>query len=159
MKLRKPAVRQRSLFDAVPSRVSNWHDGARIDYVGEALELRLDTDRRQAMRDGNVLHLPLPPDATPRQIQDAAEAWLRREAQTLFARLIADECVRVGRAVPKLVLSFSLRSGWVEVAPDLLRANWRLVAQPLAVIEQTVRRAVAALPDKQTSGDLFAAFA
>lgn len=111
------------------------------------------------MRDGEVLHLPLPPDATPRQIQDAAEAWLRRDAHALFLRIIMNETTRIGRDVPKLSLSFSLRSGWAEAEPGLLRVNWRLVAQPLAVIEQTLRRAAAALPTEQTSGDLFAAFA
>lgn len=156
MKLRKPTVRQRTLFDAPPSGDAGWRDGACIDYLGAALQLRLDTDRRQAMRDEGTLHLPLPPDATPRQIQDAAEAWLRREAQTLFARFVAHEAARIGHAVPKLSLSFSLRSGWAEAEPGLLRVSWRLVAQPLAVIEQTLRRAVTTLPAKQTSGDLFA---
>lgn len=143
----------------MPSPESNWHDGACIEHLGGVLVVRLATDRRQAMRDGSVLHLPLPPDAAPRQIQDAAEAWQRREAQALFTRLVANDCVRLGRTVPTLALSFSLRGGWVEVAPGLLRANWRLIAQPLHIIEQRLRHALAALPIEQTSADLFAACA
>lgn len=150
---------QRALFDAPPANAPRWHDGALIDYLGAPLRLQLDTDRRQAVRDGAVLHLPLPPDASPRQIQDAAEAWLRREAAVLFARVIANEAARIGSEMPSLSLSFSVRGSWVEADHHMLRVNWRLIAQPISIVELTLRRAVAALPVAAATADLFAAFA
>jgi predicted metal-dependent hydrolase len=155
---------QRTLFDA-NQRIAptvRWHEGARIDYLGSSLSLQLDTDRRQALREDDVLHLPLPPDATERQIQDAAESWLRREAKTLFSELIANQIVnqtqRLKQQNPTFSLSFSLKGSWAQLDGGVLRLNWRLIEQPLSVIELTLRRAIAMLPAEQTSNDLFAAF-
>ena len=122
---------QKNLFDAQPAApaMPRWHDGASIDYLGARLRLQLDTDRRQAMRHNDVLHLPLPPDATPRQIQDAAESWLRREAEVLFSRMITNEIAGKSSAhkMPKLSLSFALRGRWVQAEGRTLRLNWRLI--------------------------------
>ena len=118
MKLRDP---QRMLFDGsvAAASVSRWNDGALIGYLGDALKLKLDTDRREAACVNHVLHLPLPPDASARQIQDAAGSWLRREAETLFSRLIAseigDKAAQFGCRMPKVTLSFSLRGSWIKV--------------------------------------------
>lgn len=162
MKLRnQQRAPQRSLFDnalaAAPA--PRWCDGALIDYLGRSLRLKLDTDRRQALREDDVLHLPLPPEATERQIQDAAESWLRREAKRLFGHMLAHETQRAGRDMPRLSLSFSLRCGWMQVEERALRLNWRLIEQPLPVIELTLRRAVAMLPIADATDDLFSALA
>lgn len=148
---------QRTLFDT-GSRISaslRWCDGANIDYLGSALQLKLDTDRRQAMHEDGLLHLPLPPDAGERQIQDAAESWLRREAEALFARMIANEAKRTDRDMPALLLSFSSRGSWVQAEHRALRLNWHLIEQPLSVIELALRRAVEMLPARATPADLF----
>ncbi|CAG4884902.1 conserved protein of unknown function [Georgfuchsia toluolica] len=152
---------QRTLFDTDPGGVlaSPWHEGAQLDYLGASLCLKLDTDRRQALREDDVLHLPLPPEATERQIQDAAESWLRREAKHLFTHMIAQESQRIGSNTPALSLSFSLRCGWVQVEDRMLRINWRLIEQPLPIIELTLRRAVAMLPLQPAAADLFSALA
>ncbi len=157
MKLRDP---QRGLFESeAAAPASRWHYGAAIDYLGSALRLKLDTDYRQAMREGDVLHLPLPPDASMRQIQDAAESWLRREAEVLFSRMVANEIAgkteRLACKTPTLTLSFSLRGSWTKVEDHVLRLNWRLIEQPLSVIDLTLRRAVAMLPLQQDAPDLF----
>lgn len=158
MKLRDP---QRNLFDLEPClpQAGHWRDGALIDHLGKPLRLRLNTDRRQAVRENDVLHLPLPPEAGERQIQDAAESWLRREAKRLFTHMIAQEAQRSGRDMPTLALSFSLRGGWAQAERRSLRLNWRLIEQPLPVIELTLRRAVAALPAEESPADLFSALA
>lgn len=149
---------QKNLFGLgrEPMLLPRWHDGANIDYLGRPLQLKLDTDRRQAMRENNVLHLPLPPDANARQIQDAAESWLRREAEVLFTRIVANETQLTRRGMPAISLSFSLRGSWVQAEHRLLRLNWRLIQQPLPAIELALRRAVAMLPATATTGDLFA---
>lgn len=162
MKMRNPQrAPQKTLFGAEPpaAPAARWHDGARIDYLGDSLRLQLETDWHQAMREHDLLHLPLPPGATERQIQDAAESWLRREAERLFLRMITQETQRTGRDLPTMSLSFSSRSSWIQVEDRVLRLNWRLIGQPLPVIEQALRRAVALLPVRASAADLFSAFA
>ena len=65
MKARSPQISLR--LDAAPPTV-RWHDGARLPFLGGHLLLSLETDRKVAVREGELLHLPLPPAATPRQI-------------------------------------------------------------------------------------------
>jgi len=153
MKLREP---QRTLFDSdTGPSVSRWRDGATLDYLGQTLQLRLVTDSRHAHREDDILHLPLPPDATPRQIQDAAESWLRREATTLFSMLIAREAQRLSRDMPALALSFSARGSWTQIDERGLRCNWHLIEQPMPVIDLALAKAAAQLPMRSTSADLF----
>lgn len=126
-----------------------WRDGAGLAYLGGHLILQLDTDRKDAALDAATLHLPLPPAATPRQIQDGVEAWLRREATRLIGASVERQARRRGQSqpVPRWALSFSARGGWVaQHADGSLRFNWRLVEQPADVIDQVVSQAVAALP-------------
>lgn len=152
---------QKSLFGAESgiARAVRWFDGASIDYLGQTLQLKLDTDRKQPMREEGVLpgvlHLPLPPNATERQIQDAAESWLRNEAELLFSHMIAAEVKKSGLELPALSLSFSVRGSWTQVEAHMIRVNWRLIEQPLSVVDLTLRRAVAALSSYRTTADLF----
>ena len=135
---------------------SRWRDGAALAFLGGSLRLVLDTRRREALREGDTLDLPLPPQATPRQIQDRAEAWLRDEAKRLLQRIVEQESALRGRRAPRLALSFAARGHWVEVQDNAtLRCNWRLIEQPVAVIEQAIARAIAALPPEEGGFDLF----
>ena len=110
------------------------------------------------LREGDTLDLPLPPQATPRQIQDRAEAWLREEAKRQLQMVIEQKAAQAGRRVPRLTLSFAARGHWAEVQDDnALRCNWRLIEQPMAVIEQAIARAVATLPPEDMGFDLFGA--
>ena len=101
--------------------------------------------------------MPLPPQASPRQIQDRAEAWLRDEARRRLQQIIEQKSGAAAvRRAPRLALSFAARGHWVEVQDgDTLRCNWRLIEQPLAVIEQAIARAIAALPPEDREADLF----
>lgn len=143
----------------------SWCDGASVICQGQALTLRLDTRVEDATRLGNELHLPLPPQASPRQIQDRAEAWLRHEAEVSFTALIARHIA--SDAAPSLHLSFATRSGWTDVDTTRanrgrVRVNWRLIEQPPEVIDQILTRALnelAALQAHNRSPDLFGAFA
>ncbi len=156
MKPRPPQLALRLDFEA-PDPGARWRDGARLPYLGGEAVLSLDTHARSAVLADGVLHLPLPPEATSRQVQDAAEAWLRQEAGRVLAACVALQARRLGRTPPACSLSFAARASWVQ--PDGrggLRCNWRLIEQPLAVIEQAVGRAVAALPPDAATPDLFA---
>jgi len=151
MKARSPQLRLR-LEAAPPDSAARWGDGATLPYLGVHLLLRLDTDRCAAVREDDALHLPLPPAATPRQIQDGAEAWLRQEA----SRLIGASIARQAAGNPRWALSFAARGGPVQVTADgVLRFNWRLIEQPAAVIDQVVGRALASLPRTAASADLW----
>ena len=137
---------------------SRWHDGAELAFLGGSLRLVLDTTHKEAVREGAALALPLPPQATPRQIQDRAEAWLRAEAKQRLQQIIEQKSTLTARRAPRLALSFAARGNWVEVQDsETLRCNWRLIEQPSAVIEQAIARAIAALPPEHQGLDLFGA--
>ncbi|MDO8788648.1 MAG: DUF45 domain-containing protein [Sulfuritalea sp.] len=151
----RPQLKLR-LDSSAPDPASRWHDGAALAFLGGSLRLVLDTRHRDALREGDTLDLPLPPQATPRQIQDRAEAWLREEAKRLLQQVIEQKSALAGRRAPRLALSFAARGHWVEVQNrDSLRCNWRLIEQPMTVIEQAIARAIAALPPEQGGFDLF----
>ena len=140
-----------------PDPAARWRDGAALGFLGGDIRLRLDTGVEEAALTGGELHLPLPPEATTRQVQDTAEAWLRREAQRLFEEVVAREAVRRDRGCPRLALSFAGRGSWVQVTgPAELRCNWRLIGQPRQEIERALCLAVASLPRQEAMADLFA---
>ena len=144
-----------------PDPASRWHDGATLAYLGGTLRLVLGSAHGEAMREGDALVLPLPPQATPRQIQDRAEAWLRAEAKRILLQVIERKflegrAARAGRRAPRLALSFAARGNWVEAQDsDTLRCNWRLIEQPPDVIEHAIARGIAALPAEDQGFDLF----
>lgn len=128
--IRKPQLDLR--LDAVaPDAALRWHEGASIRWLGQSLRLTLDHEHSQISHQGDVLYLPLPPHATPRQIQDSAESWLRAEAIRYLTHCIAEKFSKamriksttsttknsalVRRQQPRLVLSFAARSHWVEL--------------------------------------------
>ncbi|MCM2288486.1 MAG: M48 family metallopeptidase [Sulfuritalea sp.] len=152
---RSPQLKLR-LDGSEPESASRWHDGAALAYLGGHLRLVLGTRHKEALREGELLDLPLPPQATPRQIQDRAEAWLRAEAKRILQQLIEEKSALAERRAPRLALSFAARGHWVEVqGSDALRCNWRLIEQPLPVIEQAIARGLASLPPPDNGFDLF----
>jgi len=157
MKPRDPQLPLR-LEAAAPAAGERWRDGAPLAYLGETLTLRLDTQAKEAVLAGKELHLPLPPESSPRQVQDAAEAWLRTRARKIVGAHVVMAARRLGRPAPPLSLSFAARAGWAQPdhRADGLRCHWRLVEQPDETIAEVVSRAVAALPTTPAIPDLFA---
>ena len=157
MKTRRPPQLSLRLDLAAPDPAARWRDGARLPYLGGEIVLALDTARRAATLEDGVLHLPLPPEATPRQIQDGAETWLRKEAERLLGISVSMQARAQGRPIPGCSLSFAARASWVQ--PDGrggLRCNWRLIELPLPTIEQVIAAAIAKLPPVVAIDDLFA---
>lgn len=109
-------------------------------YLGQTLLLVLATDSRAAEQMGDELRLPLPPEATPRQVRDAAESWLRDEALRIFSDCLA-KSMPSGRHSPRIVLSFGKGGDWARREGDLLRCHWRLIEQPLPVVVQVLAKA------------------
>ena len=135
------------LDTATPDPADIWHEGTTIAFLGGKVRLTLDTVGKEAVLEGETLHLPLPPQATPRQIRDRAEAWLRESAKRWLTEIIEQKSALAGRRSPQLSLSFAAHGHWVDIrSTDVLRCNWRLIEQPMAVIDQIIARAIAALP-------------
>ena len=152
---RDPQIALR-LDGSEPDPAGRWHDGAALAYLGGSLRLVLGTPHHEALHTGDTLELPLPPEATPRQIQDRAEAWLREQAKRILEQVIAQKSALAGRRAPRLALSFAARGHWVEARDgDILRCNWRLIEQPLPVIELAIARGIATLPAQDRACDLF----
>lgn len=142
------------------AKLQSWQDGAPLPCLGRTLVLRLTGMAAEAVRIDDELHLPLPPAAGERQVRDAGEAWLRREAWTLFAQTIMRLSAAAARPAPALRLSFARRGHWTTTTDDgALQCNWRLVEQPPDVIEQVISRALRshwARPVFAAAPDLFA---
>jgi predicted metal-dependent hydrolase len=139
-----------------PNAEAHWREGAPLPYLGQAIALKLDTDCKEAVLLGGELHLPLPPQATPRQVQDAAESWLRARAVRVIRAQVAMAARGLGRNMPSVSLSFAARGNWARVEERGLRFHWRLIEQPSETIAQVVERAVAGLPRADATLDLFA---
>lgn len=158
MKARNPQLSLR-LETAAPSLTLRWCEGARLPYLGMEIALHLSRECREAALQGDLLHLPLPPEALPRQIQDTAEAWLQREALLRFNAAAQRQAARHGTLVLPCVLSFATRASWVEAdtkgEEHCLRCNWRLISQPEIVIEQVIGAVAASLPQATPMLDLF----
>jgi hypothetical protein len=159
MKPRNPQLPLRLDADT-PDKDGCWHTGGTVLHLGVALRLVLDTACRESTRVMDELHLPLPPAATPRQIRDAAESWLRDEALCNFSAIVAQKSALAGRhggqPIPPIVLTFGKRSDWVRIENQTLRCHWRLIEQSLPVIEQVLGRALASLQPATVCDDLFA---
>lgn len=137
------------------SKDAPWHEGGVIAYLGGTLKLVLDTAAREPVRIDGELHLPLPPAATARQIHDAAESWLRDEALRLFSEKSALAGRPAGNSW-RIVLCFGKRGDWAKCEGGALRCHWRLVEQPMHVVEQVLSQALAQAQNKPASADLFA---
>lgn len=134
-----------------------WCEGTRLPYLGEEITVHLSREHAEAELTGELLNLPLPPEALPRQIQDAAEAWLQREALARFNAVAKRHAAKHCTVFQPCVLSFATRTSWVEADSEAkcLRCNWRLIEQPAIVVEQVIGAVVAALPQAAPMLDLF----
>jgi len=157
MRQRKPRDPQltRKLETDRPTATPPWQDGSTLRFMGRRLSLVLNTGCQEATLTEDRLHLPLPPHASPQQIQDRAEAWLRDQAQRYLIPLIGSLSARANRRPPGLKLSFAAGSHWAQVDGDTLRCNWRLIEHPAQLIEQVVARAIDSLPPLDLERDLF----
>jgi hypothetical protein len=154
MQPHKPQLNLR-LDTALPDSDAPWHAGGSVVYLGTLLTLILDTAARIPTRIGKELHLPLPPAATPRQIRDTAESWLRDEALRVFSGTIQKSAL-AGRRPLRVVLTFGKRGDWVRSTGDELRCQWRLVEQPPVIIEQVLEGAMAQAQATSVVDDFFA---
>jgi predicted metal-dependent hydrolase len=133
------------------ARIS-WQDGAVIPYLGEQVILVLDPRHDFRERGGvlhtdtstlpgvarHTLHIGLPHTAQASQIRDAVQAWLMRQAKSLFVERLNHYAPQLGVQWRKLSLS-SAGTLWGTAHSDgSIRLNWRLVHFRLPVIDYVV---------------------
>ena len=151
-KLGETQARQQRL----QARRIEWRDGAMIPYLGGLLRLlllppavvgtgaRLKTGRigtaelTLADTPSPILRLALPDDATPDQIRDTVQAWLKRQAQPHFKARLDHFAPQLQVQWRTLALS-NARTRWGSARIDgAIRLNWRLMHFQSAVIDYVV---------------------
>ena len=120
----------------------DWRDGVVIPYLGADVQVVLDSTQAlkkgAAHLDGAVLRLGLPMHAEPAQIRDAAQAWLMRQAKTLFTQRLDHFAPQLQVQWRKLSLS-SAATRWGSAGADGgIRLNWRLIHHKLDIIDYVV---------------------
>jgi predicted metal-dependent hydrolase len=129
-----------------------WKDGATFPFLGEPVIVVLDP-RHDFKETGGMLntdhctlpgvarqtlHIGLPHTAQPAQIRDAVQAWLMRQARSLFTERLDHYAPQLGVRWRKLTLS-SAGTLWGTARSDgSIRLNWRLVHFRLSVVDYVV---------------------
>lgn len=144
-KLQHARQREGELAQAKPV----WADGAALDFMGQRVSLVLDPTQAltqggsawhqaDAVRSSGVLRLGLAHKASEAQIRDAAQAWLMRQAEQLFAARLDHFAPQLGVRYQRLRLS-SAGTRWGSASVDgSIRLNWRLIHLPLDLIDYVV---------------------
>ncbi|MDB5730489.1 MAG: metal-dependent hydrolase [Variovorax sp.] len=151
-----------------------WRDGARLLFLGETIVVRLDASRTDAQTvleppailvGGAVgtggseagaangtredatraLRLALPQHASARQVRDAAQDWLARQARRLFIERLDHFAPLLGVRWQRLALS-NAATRWGSASTDgSIRLNWRLIHLRLPVVDYVVAHELAHL--------------
>ncbi len=133
-----------------------WVDGVVVPYLGEQLKVVLDSTRtlkkesaqfEVAQQDAatqapsplcHILRLGLPLNAEPQQIRDAVQAWLMRQAKTLFVERLDHFAPQLGVQWQRVSLSSAATRWGSASANGAIRLNWRLVHHKREVIDYVV---------------------
>ena len=132
-----------------------WHDGTVLPFLGAPLRVVLDPRHTFAAAGaqlvaasavgsdsgdevGQTLYVPLPHTATPEQIRDAVQAWLMRQAKTLFTERLNHFAPQLQVHWRRMALS-NAGTRWGSASADgSIRLNWRLIHTKMAVIDYVV---------------------
>ncbi len=130
----------------------DWKDGAAFPFLGEQVIVVLDprhgfdeagaalhTDETTlpgVVR--STLHVGLPHTASSRQIRDAVQAWLMRQAKRLFEERLDHYAPQLGVRWRKLSLSSAGTRWGTAHADGSIRLNWRLIHFRLPVVDYVV---------------------
>ena len=119
----------------------DWRDGALFPYLGRQVVLRIDPTQGSAQlmpRDPEALHIGLSAHATEAQIRDCVQAWLMRQARSLFEARLNHFAPLLGVQWKKLSLS-NAGTRWGSARVDgAIRLNWRLIHLSLGEIDYVV---------------------
>jgi predicted metal-dependent hydrolase len=154
--VRKIAEMQRRRANSLSASI-RWEDGGSLPFLGQPLQLVVDSEQRMA-RSGAVwrveeagdtarsrLYLALPPHAGPSQIRDLVQAWFVQSARQHFLARLAHFAPLLGVHYTSLRLS-SAETRWGSAKSDgSIRLNWRLMHYAPAVIDYVVAHELAHL--------------
>jgi predicted metal-dependent hydrolase len=133
-------------------RQIEWREGASLDYLGAPIHLHLSPQNgRSELNDQRQLLLALPHTAEASQIRDAVQAWLMREAKTLFEQRLNHFAPLMGVRWQRLSLS-NAGSRWGSARVDgAIRLNWRLIHLKPEAIDYVVVHELAHLQEMNHS--------
>jgi predicted metal-dependent hydrolase len=131
-----------------------WADGVVLPYLGDQLQVVLDSTRMLKKNSAqfeaapqpsdaatpalHTLRLGLPLHAEPQQIRDAVQAWLMRQVKALFVERLNHYAPQLGVQWQRVSLS-SAATRWGSASADgAIRLNWRLVHHKRDVIDYVV---------------------
>ena len=142
-----------------------WRDGVVLRYLGESLQVVLDSSPALKKNSAQLetlsadyaattatadkaeifeaqprylLRIGLPTNASPEQIRDATQAWLMRRAKELFAERLDHFAPQLGVTWKRLSLSSAATRWGTASADGAIRLNWRLIHHKLDVIDYVV---------------------
>ena len=121
-----------------------WHDGTTFPYLGQDVQLRIDPAQGGAQLvaaspgEPEALHIGVSGQANEAQIRDCVQAWLMRQARSLFEARLNHFAPLLGVQWKKLSLS-NAGTRWGSARGDgAIRLNWRLIHLSLAEIDYVV---------------------
>ncbi len=154
--VRKLGEMQRRRHNTISAAI-RWEDGASLPFMGQPLQLVIDSEQRVA-RVGAVwrveqnlpgspsrLYLALPRTAGAAQIRDMVQAWFMKSARQHFAARLAHFAPLLRVQYSSLRLS-SAATRWGSAKTDgSIRLNWRLMHYAPAIIDYVVAHELAHL--------------
>ena len=124
-----------------------WADGVVLPYLGEQLQVVLDSTTTLKKNSAQFEHAPtgrhtlrlgLPLTAEPPQIRDAVQAWLMRQAKALFVERLNHYAPQLGVQWQRVALSSAATRWGSASANGAIRLNWRLVHHKRDVIDYVI---------------------
>ena len=149
-KLQQARQRQTEQFQAA----IEWTHGAAVPYLGRTVQLcvlRRGELPSHVQSPDDTLPVSLPPNASATQVREAAQAWLKKKAVTLFEQRLHHFAPQLGVQWKKLSLS-SASTRWGSARSDgHIRLNWRLIHLPISQIDYVVVHELAHLREMNHS--------
>ena len=131
-----------------------WTHGAHVPFLGGTVQLCVlerGTPLHGASPDVQRLPVSVPPGASTTQVREVAEAWLKKQARTLFEQRLQHFAPLLGVRWSKLSLS-SANTRWGSARVDgHIRLNWRLIHLPVSQIDYVVVHELAHLREMNHS--------
>jgi predicted metal-dependent hydrolase len=149
-KLQQSKQRQTEQFQ----QAIEWTHGAHVPFLGGAVQLCVlerGTPLHEAAADVQRLPVSVPPGASTTQVREVAEAWLKKQARSLFEQRLQHFAPLLGVRWSKLSLS-SANTRWGSARSDgHIRLNWRLIHLPVSQIDYVVVHELAHLREMNHS--------
>lgn len=136
-----------------------WQDGDRIPYLGQLIELHRNAVLPEvifqgspfAPQEGNILYLPLRPEADSTQMRDLTQSWLQQQARHFFEQRLDYYLDKAALNMKRLRLAAPAKR-WGSCSSDgTIMLNWRLIHFPPAIIDYVVAHEVAHLKEMNHS--------